>query len=93
MASTVRMLAAGLSLAANSFALVMFALVGGAVFTPIEAWYSSWQYSSTPVINPQLAQWIFPAFYSFLIILEIVLVIVTYITIVSRKTYYTDQGY
>lgn len=93
MASTTRMLAAGLSLAGNTFALIMFALVGGAVFTPIEKWYSSWQYTKTPVIDPQMTQWIFPSFYVFLMILEIVLIYVVWQTIFSKKTYYTDQGY
>jgi len=93
MASTVRMLAAGLSLAGNTFALVIFALGGGAVFTQIEKWYSTWHYSSPPVIDPSLVQWIFPTFYAMLLVLEVVLIYAVYQTIFSRKTYYTDQGY
>jgi len=93
MASTVRILAAGLALAGNTFALIMFALVGGAVFTPIQKWYSSWTYSTPPVIDPQQIQWIFPAFFGLLLILEIILIYATWQTIFSRKQYYTDQGY
>jgi hypothetical protein len=93
MASTIRMLAAGLSLAGNTFALIMYALVGGSVFTPITKWYSEWNYATPPVIDPQQIQWIFPSFFVLLVILEIILVYATYQTIFSRKTYYTDQGY
>jgi hypothetical protein len=93
MASTIRMLAAGLSLAGNSFALVVFALGGGAVFTQIQIWYSSWHYASPPPIDPSIVQVVFPMFYAMLLILEAILVYAVYQTIYSKKTYYTDQGY
>ena len=93
MASTIRMLMAGLSLVGNTFALIIFALGGGAVFTQITLWYSAWKYEKPPVIDPNLIQWIFPLFYAMLIVLEIVLIYAVYQTIFSRKTYYTDQGY
>lgn len=93
MASTVRMLAAGISLAANTFAIIMFIVTGGAIFTPIEKWYSAWNYASTPVIDPQMVQWIFPAFFPFMVLLEIILIFATVVTVFSKKTYYTDQGY
>lgn len=93
MASTVRLLTAGIALAANTFAIIMFAVTGGAVFTPIEKWYSAWNYTSTPVIDPQIVQWIFPGFFAFLVILEVVLIFATVLTVFSKKTYYTDQGY
>ena len=93
MASTVRMLAAGLSLAGNTVALIIWALAGGSVFTAIMKWYSTWQYSSPPVIDPSLVQWIFPAFFSLLLALEVILIYAVYQTIFSRKTYYTDAGY
>lgn len=93
MASTVRMLAAGLSLVGNTFALIIFALGGGAVFTQIESWYSSWHYASAPPIDPSMIQWAFPVFYGMLLTLEVVLIAAVYMTIVSKKTYYTDRGY
>jgi hypothetical protein len=93
MASTVRMLSAGLALAGNTFALIMYALVGGAIFTPISAWYAGYNFSATPSLNPSLVQWIFPAFFGLLLILEVVLIYAVWQTIFSKKTYYTDQGY
>lgn len=92
MASTVRMLSVGLSLAANTFAIIMYALVGGAIFTPITKWYSTisgWH----PSLNPQLIQWVFPAFFALMLILEIILIYAAWQAIFSRKVYYTDQGY
>ena len=93
MASTVRMLAAGLSLAGNTVALIAFAMGGGAMFTRIQIWYSSFTYSKPPVIDPNLIQWIFPLFYAMLLALEIVLIYAVYQTIFSKKTYYTEQGW
>ena len=93
MASTIRMLAAGLSLAGNTFALIIYALAGGSVFTPIFKWYSSWNYATPPVIDPQQVQWIPSAFFALLIILEIILIYAVVQTVFSKKTYYTDQGY
>lgn len=93
MASTIRMLSAGLALAGNTFALILYALVGGAIFTPISKWYSQWDFTATPSLDPSLVQWIFPAFFGLLLILEVVLIYAVWQTIFSRKTYYTDQGY
>jgi hypothetical protein len=87
------MLMAGLSLAGNTFALIIFALGGGAVFTQITLWYSSWHYEKPPVIDPSMIQWIFPIFYAMLVVLEIILIYAVYQTIWSRNTYYTDRGY
>lgn len=93
MASTVRMLAVGLSLAGNTFALIIWALAGGAVFNRIQTWYSSFVYETPPVIDPQMMQWVFPAFFMLLLVLEVVLIAATWIAIFSKKTYYTNQGY
>jgi hypothetical protein len=93
MASTVRMLAAGLALVGNSLALIVFALGGGAVFTRITIWYSTFKYTSPPVIDPGQITWIFPIFYSMLLILEAILIYAVFQTIFSKKAYYTDQGY
>lgn len=93
MASTVRMLAAGLSLAGNTVALIAFAIGGGAVFTRISIWYSSFTYSKPPVIDPNTMQWAFPLFFAMLLALEIVLIYAVYQTIFSRKVYYTNQGW
>lgn len=93
MASTLRILAAGLSLAGNTLALIVFAFAGGAVFTRITLWYSSFHYEKPPVIDPAIMQWVFPSFFGFLLILEVILIWATFHTIFSRKTYYTDQGY
>lgn len=93
MASTVRMLAAGLSLLGNTFALIMFALSGGAVFQQIINWYSTFKYEKPPVVDPTQIQWAFPVFFGLLLVLEAVLIYATYQTIFSKKTYYTDQGY
>lgn len=93
MASTVRMLAAGLSLVGNTFALIIFALGGGAVFTQLTSWYSTFEYEKPPVVDPSIVQWAFPVFYGMLLILELVLIYAVYQTIFAKKTYYTDTGY
>ena len=93
MASGVRMLTAGLSLVGNTFALILFALSGGAIFTRITIWYSTFTYTKTPVIDPSMVQWAFPVFYGMLLILEAVLIWAVYQTVFAKKTYYTDQGY
>lgn len=93
MASTIRILVSGLSLAGNTVAILAFALMGGAVFTRITLWYSSFSYSKPPVIDPNTVQWIFPAFFAFLLILEVVLIYATVQAIFSKKVYYSEQGY
>jgi len=93
MASTVRMLMAGLALVGNTFALIVFALGGGAAFTQLQSWYSSWHYAASPTINPSIIQWAFPVFYGTLLLLEVILIAATYFAIVSKKSYYTDTGY
>jgi hypothetical protein len=89
MASTVRMLTAGLSLVGNTIALIVFAVGGGAIFSQITNWYSTFHYEKPPIIDPSLVQWTFPVFYSLLLILELVLIYAVFQTIFSRKTYYT----
>lgn len=93
MASTLRILASGLSLAGNTVALIAYALAGGAVFTRITLWLSSYAYDKPPVIDPGVVQWIFPGFFAFLLILEVVLIWATVQAIFSRKVYYSEQGY
>lgn len=86
MASGIRMLLAGLSLIANTIVLMLFALAGGAVFGPIYAWYSL----NTKVggaIPTNLIQWIPGVFYGLLILLELVLLYVTYQTAIISSQY------
>jgi hypothetical protein len=77
MASGVRMLVAGLSLIANTIVIMMFALAGGAVFGPIYAWYSLNTKTGGP-IPTNLVQWFPGVFFGLLILLELVLIYVTY---------------
>lgn len=93
MASTVRMLMVGLSLAANTVALMVCALGGGAALTAVELWYDSFEYTTTPVIDPGQISWIFPLFYITLICLEGALIWAAWVTIFSRKVYYPEQGW
>ncbi len=93
MASTLKMLAAGLALAGNTVALIAFALVGGAVFGQITYWYSTTAFQGVnPIIDPSLIQWAFPTFFGLLLVLEVILIYATWQTIFSKKTYYSEQG-
>lgn len=87
MASAAQMLAAGLSLCANTVILMLFALTGGAVFQPLIKWYSQWHYETPPAIDPNIVQWIFPFFFGLLLFLELVLIYATYQTIWRKKVY------
>lgn len=93
MASTLRMLAAGMSLAGNTVALIVFALGGGAVFSQILPWYNHANDGIHRVIDPSIIGWVFPTFFGMLLLLEVVLIYATYQTIFAKKTYYSEQGY
>jgi hypothetical protein len=77
MASGIRMLLAGLSLIANTIVIMLFALAGGAVFGPIYAWYSI-NAKAGGAIPTNLVQWFPGMFFGLLILLEIILIYVTY---------------
>lgn len=93
MASAMKMLMAGLSLAGNTVALIVFALSGGSVFSQLIHWYSTFNFGPHPYIDPSMVGWIFPLFYGLLLLLEFILIYVTFQTIFSKKTYYTERGY
>jgi len=77
MASGIRMLLAGLSLIANTIVIMLFALAGGSVFGPVYAWYSVNAKGGGP-IPTNLVQWFPGVFFGLLILLELILIYVTY---------------
>jgi len=86
MASGIRMLVAGIMVVTNTIILMMFALAGGAIFSPIFSWLSQ-QKMANPVINPAIVQWFPAVFYGFLIVLELVLIFNLYMQTVAVRTY------
>ena len=89
MASSSQMLLSGLAFIVNTLVLIISAIWGSAVFQPLLTWYYSFEYVSTPPIDPGMIWWVFPAYYGMLIAMWFALLYSLYSMTVSR----VDYGY
>jgi len=87
MASSAQMLMAGLALVVDTMVLLISAVWGSAVFQPLLTWYYSFEYTSTPPIDPGIIWWVFPLYYTMLIVMWFALVYSLYVMSIARVDY------
>jgi hypothetical protein len=58
MATSSQMLLAGIAFFVNTFAIIVSAIWGGAIWKPIMTWYYSVPYMKTPPLDPGIVTWI-----------------------------------
>jgi hypothetical protein len=81
------MLLAGLAFIVNTLVLLISAIWGSAVFQPLLTWYYSFEYQSTPVIDPGIIWWVFPVYYGMLIAMWFALLYSLYMMTIQRVDY------
>lgn len=87
MATSAQMLLAGLAFIVNTLVLIISAVTGDVVFKPILTWYYSFQYTSTPPIDPGIIWWVFPVYYAMLIGIWFALLYSLYSMTVAKVDY------
>jgi len=91
MASSGAMLLAGLAFITDTVVLIISAIWGSAVIKPLMTWYYSFNYGTTPPLDPGIIWWIWPVYYWMLIAMWIALLISLYYMSIYRVDY--QQGY
>ena len=91
MASSGAMMLAGLAFVTDTVVLIISAIWGSAVIKPLMTWYYSFNYGTTPALDPGIIWWIWPVYYSMLILMWIALLISLYYMSIVRVNY--QQGY
>jgi hypothetical protein len=87
MAVSARMLLAGLAFMTDTVVLVISAIWADAVFKPLLTWYYSFQYVTTPVIDPGIIWWVFPVYFSMLICMWFALLYSLYALSIQNVNY------
>jgi hypothetical protein len=78
---------AGIAYAVCTFTLIWCAYIGDKIFKPILTWYYSFQYPTTPPIDPGMMTWVFPMYYGLLVVMWLALTYAMLSVVMSKVTY------
>jgi hypothetical protein len=87
MATSAQMLLAGIAFMTDTMVLIVSAIFGDAVFKPLLAWYYSFPYTGTTLIDPGIITWIFPMYYLMLILIWFALLLSLFLLSIRDVTY------
>jgi hypothetical protein len=87
MATAAQMMLAGIAFIVDTVVLIVSAIFGDAVFKPLLTWYYSFNYASTPVIDPGIITWAIPVYYLMLILMWFALLLSMYLMSIRDVSY------
>ena len=92
MATSGQMLSAGIADVAITFILIVMALVGDKILTPIISWEMGFKYSSTPAIDPGIIGSAFPMYYAMLFLIWLAVQVALWFLVVNREVNQYGMG-